>query len=165
MKGISSLLSAVLVIGITIALGILVSGWIINLSAKSAGTIKNQTTSRLECQYGGLYLKAAVYECNNTCFTGIPYRLNLTLQNTGSIKLYATKSYTKLTNGQTYTLSAPLVEVNASSIITASFNSTSTSGCTTNNTLERVMVSSDNCPETAYDSIPYDLITFSNCSS
>ena len=85
MKGISPFIATVLIISFTIGAGVLLGPWIYSLTKSQAETIGGETETRLDCQYGGIRIDD---ECINIDFSGDPYFLNFTLENTGTVDLY-----------------------------------------------------------------------------
>ncbi len=85
MKGISPLLSGTLFILITVVVATLVAGWLTVLSEERSESLQNTTGQRLRCEYADLFIDNIHYNCNNNCFTGVPYGLNATIKNGGSV--------------------------------------------------------------------------------
>lgn len=85
MKGISPFIATVLIISFTIGAGMLLGPWIYSLTQSQAGTVGQESETRLECNYGGIRIDDDTIKCS---FTGNPDFLNFTIENTGTIDLY-----------------------------------------------------------------------------
>jgi len=63
MKGVSSLLAAVLLVLITIVASVFLSGWLSTTSSTQAERIRNNTNTQLQCQFADMYIKNVTYSC------------------------------------------------------------------------------------------------------
>jgi hypothetical protein len=123
MKGVSPLVAAVMLIAISVVLSVTVSSWLSTYSADASKTIRNTTNTQLQCQFANIRIKSANFDCNSTCFTGVPYRINTTVENTGKIDIIISRVVTKLSNGQTYQYEIDDDSVGVGSAKTLNFNS------------------------------------------
>ena len=57
MKGVSSMIAAVLLVLITIVASVFLSGWLTSTSSAQAERIKNNTNTQLQCQFADMYIK------------------------------------------------------------------------------------------------------------
>jgi hypothetical protein len=148
----------------TIIIATLVAGWLNTMGSSNAAAIANTTTERMNCQYSGIYIDNVVYECNNSCFTGNPYRINVTIKNTGSVSVYISKITTYLSNGITYSLSAAQQKLITGQKIAMSWNSSAEGDCRNTTALDKIVVASTTCSANAYDSVKGTDVTFINCT-
>lgn len=101
-KGISPLIAAVMLVAMAVVLSVMVSSWLTTYSAEASNIVRNTTQTQLQCQFANLRIKSANYNCSSSCMTGVPYRLNATVENSGRISIIVSRAITKLSNGQTY---------------------------------------------------------------
>ncbi len=85
MKGVSPLIAVVLTIAFTVGVAALISGWLTVFSKSSTGIVESQSTTKINCNYGGIRIVDDSMKCG---FTGSSDRLNFTIENTGTINLY-----------------------------------------------------------------------------
>ncbi len=121
-KGVSPLLASVLLVMISIVIATMVSSFVTNMSSERTKRVQNLTQARLACQYASLYVTNVTYDCNSDCFTGSPYRINATLQNSGSSALEISGMQINLDNGEGYTISVNSSSLGSGSILTKNFN-------------------------------------------
>ncbi len=121
-KGLGSFISAVLLVVVALAIAVMVSSWLTAMSEERATKLKNFTQEKLNCQYASLYIRNVTYDCNNNCFTGSPYKINATIENTGTVRIDLSKIVTQLDTGQVYTSPGPGYRISAGDIETADFN-------------------------------------------
>ncbi len=121
-KGVSPLLATVILVMITVVISTMVSGFITGVSEERSKRIQNLTQARLACQYASLYVTNVTYDCNNNCFTGSPYRINATLQNSGSASLSISTMSASLDNGESYIISVNSTPLSSGSIELKNFN-------------------------------------------
>lgn len=121
-KGISSFLSAVLLVLIAISIAVIVSGWVVSFSEDRSEKIRNVTSDKFNCQYASLYIKNVSYDCNNACFTGSPYKINATIENIGNVPIDIVDVVVKLDTGQVYTSSSPGQRISSGDIALVNFN-------------------------------------------
>ena len=80
MKGISPIVSSVLLIAFTVTVAVIIGSWYRNLAKTSAETVKEQTTESLTCTYGGINL----YDVK---FSSTTNYVNGKIKNTGNVVL------------------------------------------------------------------------------
>lgn len=162
-KGMGELIGAILVIAITIIVAIFVSGWISSTSEEHGQRIKNQTQEKLSCIYADLYIDNVTFNCSNNCSSGITHLLNITIKNSGQVPVSIEKIYIINTTGSVFTFNLSEIMTIATGGL-ESFISSSTISCLPfNRTIDKVVVSSVNCPDTAYDRFDGDDVTFVEC--
>ncbi len=122
MKGVHAFISATLLILVTVLIATIISSWTVNISSERAKTIINATQSKLNCQYAGLLVRNVTYDCNSACFTGSPYAINASIENTGSSKIYLENLFISLANGISYRIDGNLSPISAGDIITKLFD-------------------------------------------
>lgn len=86
-KGISPLISVVLLVAITLTATIIVGTFLMSLSTNASSTIKNQTEERLSCTFADFYIINATYDMNLDCTEGRKHTINLTVKNNGQVSL------------------------------------------------------------------------------
>ncbi len=161
-KGVSLMISAVLLVGLALTLGLITSDFVSKLSKERTQQITNITKEKLNCQYANLYIRNVSFDCNNNCSSGISHRLNVTVVNSGTKTVKIDSLYLRNTTGALFTFTTGTIELNASDVLTIS--NTSSSSChEINRTIDRAVVSSLNCPDTAFDSMPGSDVAFLRC--
>jgi len=163
MKGISVMVSAVLLIIIAIAVGVIISSWFTTLSAEQSAKIENTTKQRLACQYANMYIKNATYNCNGNCASGISHTLTASIANSGKKELTIDRLSIKNTSGVIFSYN--LNETKSLSVSSSlTLTNVSTDTCNgINRTIESIIVISTNCPNTALDSLSGADVTYTNC--
>ena len=162
-KGVSMMISAVLLVGLALTLGLITSDFVSKLSKERTQQITNITKEKLNCQFANLYIRNVSFDCNNNCSSGISHRLNVTVVNSGTKDVMIDSLYLRNTTGALFTFTTNgVIQLNASEVLTIS--NASTSSCSdVNRTIDRAIVSSTNCPETAFDSMPGSDVAFLRC--
>ena len=163
MKGISAMISTVLLIVISIALATIVSGWFTSMSTEQSKNVANTTTERLSCQYADMYIKNSTYNCNGDCSQGISHTLTINVVNSGKRQLYMDKVVVKNTTGIIFSYNLDSTKTLSVGDVSTLTNVSITTCNGINNTIESVIVSSTNCPNTAFDSLSGADVTFTNC--
>ncbi|HLD38759.1 MAG TPA: archaellin/type IV pilin N-terminal domain-containing protein [archaeon] len=163
MKGVSSMIAAVLLVLITIVASVFLSGWLTSTSSAQAERIKNNTNTQLQCQFADMYIKNVTYSCGGNCTTGTQHTTTVTLVNSGKKSLSISSIYILNTTGVVTVLN--LNETKTLSVSDAlTITNTSRDTCSgINGSIEAVTVSSLNCPATAYDSADVGRITYASC--
>ncbi len=162
-KGVSLMISAILLIGLALTLGLITSDFVRGLSKERTQQLTNITKEKLNCQFANLYIRNASFDCNNNCTSGISHTFQVTIVNSGKKAVQIDNLYLRNTTGALFTFyTNGSRELNASEVLTIS--NISTSSCNDiNRTIDRVIVSSINCPDTAFDSMPGSDVAFSRC--
>lgn len=162
-KGVSLMLSAVLLIAIAVTIGLITSDFVSRISKERTQQLTNITKEKLNCQFANLYIRNASFDCNNNCSAGASHTLQVTVVNSGKKPVHIDNLYLRNTTGALFAFYANGTrEINASEVLTIS--NASTSSCADiNRTIDRVIVSSLNCPDTAFDSMPGRDVVFSRC--
>jgi FlaG/FlaF family flagellin (archaellin) len=102
-RGTSPLLGAIMLVLITIVISVIVSGFVKNLSEDRSSFIVNKTRMQLSCQYAGFYISNVTFECSDPgCFAGVPYKINATIENTGTVSAHLSKMLITMNNGLSY---------------------------------------------------------------
>ncbi|MEM7819662.1 MAG: hypothetical protein QXD48_02430 [Candidatus Aenigmatarchaeota archaeon] len=163
MKGVNIFLSAVLLILLTVVIASFVFNWITTLSTERSESIKNTTKERLGCQFADMYIINATYDCNGDCSSGIIHRVNVSISNSGKKALEISRIVIQNTTGSIFNYN-----INETKILsvgeTLTITNVSTDTCDgINKTIEKIIVSSNNCPNQAFDSIPGKDVIFINC--
>src|SRR3989338_2343251 len=163
MKGVSSMIAAVLLVLITIVASVFLSGWLTSTSSAQAERIKNNTNTQLQCQFADMYIKNVTYSCGGNFTTGTQHTTTVTLVNSGKKSLSISSIYILNTTGVVTVLN--LNETKTLSVSDAlTITNTSRDTCSgINGSIEAVTVSSLNCPATAYDSADSGRITYASC--
>jgi flagellin-like protein len=163
LKGISPLVSTVLLIVIVVAIATIVSSWFTTLSMEQSEKIENTTKQRLACQFADMYIKNATYNCGGNCSAGVNHILTVGIVNSGKKELTIEKMVIKNTTGVIFNYD--LNETKTLSVGNAlTMTNTSTTTCNgINNTIESVIVISKNCPNNAFDSLPGADVTYLAC--
>jgi len=110
MRGISSFISAVLLIGIAVTIAVITLSWYTGLIKLQSASVSNQTSTQIQCEWGGIRILTDTIKCN---FSGTTDYLNFSLENSGSIPLYDFKAQINV-NGVVYTYAVYEAGTNAS---------------------------------------------------
>ncbi|MFH0832516.1 MAG: hypothetical protein V1900_02235 [Candidatus Aenigmatarchaeota archaeon] len=162
MKGADPLLSAVMMILLTVTIATIVSGWLTATSEQTGKTIRNQTKERLSCNYAHLYIRNVTYNCSDNCSADNNHNLTIELVNSGEVAFEINNLYIRNTTGTVFQLSISRTKFSASDV--KYLTNISREACDgINNTIEYVTISSMNCPSNAYDNYPGNLVNFVNC--
>lgn len=87
MKGLSPLVESILAIVITIVAVFIFSNFLLSASKNATGTISNQFELKQACSYSGFYVMNVSIETAEDCTRGVNHTLNVTVRNTGQVKL------------------------------------------------------------------------------
>jgi hypothetical protein len=162
MKGIDQMLSAVMMIMLTIAIAVIVSGWLTAQSHDTGTQIRNQTKEKLSCTYAHLYIKNVTYNCAGDCTSGNNHNLTIVLVNDGEVAVGISNIYVRNTTGNEFQLNIPVTTFSVSDIkYLTNISRDTCSGI--NGSIEYVTVSGMNCPSNAYDRFPGDLVRYVDC--
>ena len=163
MKGITIIVEALLLVVIAIALSLVIGNWVYSVSTEKASTIKNTTSQQLKCEFGNLFIKSASYDCSKDCSVGKIHNLTLNVVNSGKITVKIDRLFIQNAIGTTFSLDLNetiFLDPGSTNMLT----NLSTDSCSgINNTIDRIVVSSINCPNTAFDSLPGNYVAFINC--
>ena len=163
MKGVSSLIAAVLLVLITITASVFLSGWLSSTSSGEATRIRNNTNTQLQCQYADIYIKNVTYDCGGNCTTGTQHTTTVTVVNSGKKSVSINSIYAMNTTGVVTALNLNETKIiSVSDALTVS-NTTRATCSGINGSLELVTISSLSCPATAYDSADSGRIVYTNC--
>jgi len=163
MKGISPLLSAVLLVSIVVGMSLIISQWSSALSKSQGSEITNKTQERLSCQFANLYVRNATLFCNNDCSAGTMHTVNVSIVNSGKRNVEISSFVLRNTTGNLTVFSLNETKsIQAGSSLTVT-NVTYDNCAPFNNTVDRLIVSSLNCPSNAYDSFPGSSIAYAAC--
>lgn len=163
MLGVSTILSAVLIVAIGVTLTIIVSTWLTTTFKERSEDVRDTAKTRLDCQFADLYIRNATYNCNSNCASGTAHTLTLTVVNSGKKAVSISEANILNKNGTLFVLTlGGTKELNATDVLTAS-NSSTTSCADINNSIDKLIVISTTCPRDATDSLPGSDVTFLNC--
>ncbi|MFC2142988.1 LamG domain-containing protein [Candidatus Aenigmatarchaeota archaeon] len=122
-KGVSPLVSGTMFILITVIIATLVAGWLTTVSNERSSELQNTTQEKLRCQNADLFINKLYYDCNMNCFTGIPYKIDANMRNSGSLLLQFSKLNLIFNNGNIIRLDSPTHDISAGEVDTFGFNS------------------------------------------
>ncbi|HLD85329.1 MAG TPA: hypothetical protein VI968_02110 [archaeon] len=163
MKGLEPIVSAVMMLMIAIAAGAVVSGWVSTFSSEKAKNIRNYTQDQLSCNFAGLYIKNATYNCSNSCAAGVQHTTVVTVVNSGKKQIAIDSIVLQNATGSVYNL-----RINATQNInigeTVTIMNVSMGSCSgINKTIDKVIISSINCPASASDSLSGGSVAYIEC--
>jgi hypothetical protein len=162
MKGISPLIEALILIVIAIALSTIIGSWLSTFSVEKAATIENTTSQQLQCRFGNIFIKSASYNCSGNCAQGAAHNLTVQVVNTGKISAEINRLFIQNTTGTVFQFDVSTIIINPGT--TATLSNISTGTCNgINRTIEKIIVSTSNCPNTAFNSIPGNDVTYVSC--
>ena len=152
MKGVSNIVTAVILVLATIAIATIVSGWALSLTQRRSDVIENQTEQKLNCVYASMYIYNASYQGNCNCSSGV-HNLSITIRNTGGLGMNFNKAYIATTTGDTYEFDFNSTTVDVGSIATLVNSTTSGASydCTPFNETSKIAhikITSLTCPYT-----------------
>ncbi len=84
-KAVSPLVAVVLLIALVLVSASLISSWYVNFLKTQRERVGEQTSTKIECYYGGIRVLTDTIECN---FSGSDDYLNFTVENSGNVDLY-----------------------------------------------------------------------------
>ncbi|MBI4019492.1 MAG: LamG domain-containing protein [Candidatus Aenigmarchaeota archaeon] len=128
MKGADPLIVSIMLIGITVVAAGIISGWSSNFYQTQGQELKNQTESKLSCQLASFYVRNISISCNNNCFTGSPYRVNASIENTGDRQVDLSRLAITLSNGITHIIYGNKTTLSSGITDNKAFNSILISG-------------------------------------
>ena len=162
-KGVSVMISAVLLVAITVLLTMITADFLTKTSKTTTQQVVDTQRTKLECQFANLYIKNISLDCNSNCAAGTSHTLTATLVNSGKKAISVEGMYVKNNTGSLFVFGTDgSRELNASDVLTISNVSTVACGGM-NRTIDTVTISSTNCPGTAYDAYPGSEVAFLNC--
>lgn len=157
------MLSAVILIGMTLAVSLITADFLTKTAKQRTQQVRDISKERLDCQFASLYIRNASLNCTNNCSAGINHTVTATVVNSGKKAVQIENLYFRNATGAILTFyTNGTKELNASDVLT--LTNTSTTGCgDINRTIDRVIISSINCPNTAFDSMPGSDVSFASC--
>ena len=162
-KGLSPLIEALLLVVMSISLSVIIAAWLPSISTEKTSTIAAGASEDLKCQSGHIYIKSASYNCSNNCAAGTAHTATVNIVNSGRIQILISKMYIQNITGETFLLNLSETAT-IEPAVTKTLINVSTNSCTgINNTIDKITVSSVNCPNTASDSIRGSDITYISC--
>jgi hypothetical protein len=132
MKGTSPLIGGVFLVLSSIIVAMIVSSWVTDLSESKSSFITNRTKTQLSCQYASIYVRNVTFECADSCFSGTPYKINATIENTGTTKIVVSDLLLSMDNGLSYIISGNTSSVSSGISLVKNFNSILVSNASTN---------------------------------
>ena len=173
-NGISALLSGVMLVVISIVATLMVIPFLSTTTMNATSQIETQTEQKLGCVYADLYIVNATYDANLDCTKGRNHTLNVTVKNSGQVKLTLDKVFIKNTTGYVigYDIDRNLSsgeKVTLTNITNdyadclALVRQSNTSSTGYNTYINKIYLTSTNCPD-ATDQIDEDYITYVNCN-
>ena len=163
MKGVQQLIAFAVLISMAVTIALIVSGWLIPFIKEQTGTVGNQTTGKLACQYAFLYIKNVTYNCSTDCSVNAARNLTVEVENSGSVKIWIDNIYIRNTTGVLFSFSLNETKALSSGDIVRIENISTMLCSGINNSIDKVSIITTNCPGTAYDSFPGSDVTFLDC--
>lgn len=152
-KAVSPLIATVLLVSITLTLIYLVSNWALSFTSSQAGIIGGQSDTSIKCSSAGLAIDNASYNCTSG-------KLMMEAYNSGTKDLTDFKIQMLLTNSSSYKLNAePNVTVYSGDTQTFYNNSINITFAQ----LDRVVMTTSACPQTARSELDSTKITAYGC--
>ena len=143
-KGISPLIATILLIAFVIAVGGILSGWLISFSKERTEEARIKGETDIKCSYANLYISDADWNDTQT-------RLSLTIENTGSEDLSDFRMIVIYANNTVVTLE---VMPNSTTMnpgdVQSFYNDTHVGNCSD---ISQVLFKSNTCPNDARDKI------------
>ena len=142
-KGISPLIATILLIAFVIAVGGILSGWLVSFTKERTDEARVRGETDIRCSYANLYVSDADWNDTNG-------RLSVTAENTGMEDLSNFNMVVIYQNNTAFTLSVlPSVTLSPGDI-QVFYNDTDVDNCTQ---ISQVIFKSDTCPNDARDKI------------
>jgi hypothetical protein len=160
MRGISTIISAVILLALALTLSLITSDFISKTSKDRTEQIRDISKERLDCEFASLYIRNASLDCSS-CASGSS--IAVTIVNSGRKAVDIDTIYVRNTTGTLLAFGVNGTRrLNATDV--ATFTNTSPVSCgPMNRTIERFIVSSLNCPSTAFDFYPAKDVVYLNC--
>lgn len=162
-KGLSTLVSSVIMVVIALSIAGVVANWSSIFAKERAGGVVGQTENMIECSNADMLITKAEINCQNACSSSGSKIVNLVLRNTGDVALDVDKFYITNNNGSLFEFSLPQINHVSSGSIFSSFISANFTCSDIVNRLDRFEVLSINCPKNGRDSLASQDVTFINC--
>ena len=143
-KGISPLIATILLIAFVIAVGGILSGWLVSFTKERTEEARLKGETDIRCSYASLYISDA--NCNSTSS-----ELSFIVENTGSIDLTEFEMIIIYSNNTAFTLKVTPNSVTLNpGDIEVFYNDTDISDC---NDISQALFKSDTCPSDARDKV------------
>jgi hypothetical protein len=123
MKAIHPFIAASVLILVTISTSILISGWSVDMFSSRSSNVINATETKLYCHDSNVYLRNITYVCgDNNCFSGAPYKINVTAENSGSNDIVLSNIFITMSSGESYQISGSPSSLASGSTTTRDFD-------------------------------------------
>jgi hypothetical protein len=122
-KGMSPLIGGIFLVLATIGISILVAQWFDDFSTSEKNFLINKTRTQLACDNVGIYIRNITFECASGCFTGVPYKINATVENIGSEVVLLSELFISLSDGLSYSIYGNITSLAPGSSGVKDFNS------------------------------------------
>jgi len=142
-KGISPLIATILLIAFVIAVGGILSGWMISFTKERTEEARTKGETDIKCSYSSLYISDANWNSSQT-------KLSLTAENTGSEDLTDFRMIVVYNNNSAFTLLATPASTALNPGDVEVFYNDTVSDC---DDISEVILKSNTCPNDARDSI------------
>ena len=162
MKGLSVLVSSVIMVVIVLAIAGIVANWSSIFARERAGGVIGQVDSLLECANSDMFINSVEINCQSNCAGG-DKTIYFNLRNTGDIQLTIERFYITNNIGKLYEFTLPEVEEISSGAVFSSFVSNDFTCDDIVNNIDVFEVLSSNCPNEGRDALSGDDVTFINC--
>jgi len=168
-KGISPLISATLLIAMSVTISLLVGGWASQFVRQKTQQISEKTTTQLDCSFANLYIKSFTFDCNSNCGAGTQHNVTVEVSNIGQKDISIEKIVILNTTGGILTLTLEDSNGNSPANLSSgdikSLTNSSTLSCIGFNSstkIEKVYISDISCPDARdeYDPVSSDFV---NC--
>ena len=167
-KGISVLVAAVFMMLITVVASLIVAGWISTMSSDRSNTLKNQTSTKLNCVYASLYIENATYQGNCDCSAG-DHNLTVWIKNNGNVQISVDRIAIQNNTGELFTFNLNETKtlsvgtlLNLTNITKSGDAVYDCTGFNETSKIAKVVVSTMNCPD-ARDTLDGSSVLLQTC--
>ncbi|MBI2972045.1 MAG: laminin G domain-containing protein [Candidatus Aenigmarchaeota archaeon] len=121
-KGVSSAITAIVLVMLTVIVMGIISSWITATSAERTRSAVNFSQSKFACQRAEMYVSNVSFDCGGSCFTGVPYSINATIENSGTAGVNIGNIFLTMNDGIAYKTDGNTSTLASGDIETKRFN-------------------------------------------
>lgn len=164
MKGLSVLVSSVIMIVIVLAVAGVIANWSSLFARERAGGVIGQAEKLLECSSADLFISSVEVDCQDRCGTEQEKLVTVDLRNTGDVSLVIDRFYITNKIGDLFEFRFPVNKTITSGGVLSSFTESNFNCDHIVDNIEVFEVLSRNCPDEGRDSLSGDDVVFINCA-
>ena len=105
MKGISPVISVILLISIAVSTAALIAAWQGDFLSNYIDSLNRQSSLDLHCQSASASISSASFDCRSNCNENSTHQLTLGIRNTGDATIELKSAYMVKANGEVFEIS------------------------------------------------------------